>query len=169
MERVLGFVLGSVLLVAGGSKALDPGPTRQSLEWAFGPAAPGLTALLVAAEVGVGLLLLTGLGRWIATLSAALLGGAFFVWVSSVAVLAPESSCGCGLGAGDGTGPAEVARAGSFAATALVLLWFRRSADVPGAGARDDGRGPEQVAASDVENREHNEYVSDRCTRGRRH
>jgi len=149
MERILSLALGAVLLLAGASKTLDPGPTHQALEWAFGPAAPGLTALLVAAEVGVALLLLTGFGRWIATLSAVLLGGAFFVWASSVAVLAPESSCGCGLGAGDGTGPAEVARAGSFAATALVLLWFRRSADAPGAGARDDGRGREQVAASD--------------------
>ena len=141
MERILSLSLGAVLLLAGVSKAADPESTRQAIAWAFGPAAAPLTALLVAAEVGVALVLLTGLNKRVGALAALVLGGAFFAWTSSLAVLAPESSCGCGVGAGDGTGPAEVARAGSFAATALVLVWFRRSGGAPAADAEDETRG----------------------------
>jgi len=157
MERVLSILLGAVLVLAGGSKAIDPGPTNQALAWAFGPAAPGLTAVLVAAEVGVALLLLTGLARRFATLGAALLGGGFLMWTSSLAVLAPESSCGCGMSAGDGTGSTEIARAGSFTATALVLVWFRRSAEASGAERHEETQGQDQVAASDEQNGERNE------------
>ncbi len=88
------FIAAALLVLSGGSKLIDPAPTRGALETARLPAGAGTVPALAMAEIAAGL---TGiiLGSWgAAAVGLIYLGFAGFV-LYALRLQLPIQSCGC--------------------------------------------------------------------------